>query len=257
MPSRDRLPDMPGLLGSLIVDEIVVCHSWDVEFADYDRFYTVRQKHGSTLQLVNGTRARGVYRATVGSADAVLSVSFERSDTRARRTQSLRVEASALLQDFVCRYVFPKRDFPRASVAGRLLEHRDRNIWFQYPVDRLTLAGDSLRVDVTSSAVLPSGWRLEHYVRDEPGPDWIVHARAMPTDPAALWLRWDTRFGRILDVRRRKPLLLLRRSSLGQSLWYLAERRGGSPNLQLMGMGKLPRNQEMRITSTLEVAHVG
>ena len=119
-----------------------------------------------------------------------------------------------------------------------MVKHTSSNRWYQFPVDKAILIGKEIIATVKTIRYQGKDkFRREMYVRDEPTGRWVVHARLMPDPPQQLWIRWDTRFGRVVDLRDKWARRLFNASSIVWSkLWYRAERAGGRPNLQAQGL---------------------
>jgi hypothetical protein len=252
-------PDVPGLPAGLADGGTVLSHGWDVETSDREAFFSLTQPHGRKPEARAGDAGTSRYRTVMPEGRWELELSTGMDGTTVHRAQTLTATGPVLVQDFVCRYRFPTAVFPRARISGRELRHTGSNIWHEYRTGEVELIGPDRTVTVRTRFT-PTGraaLRLDHYVRDEPGPDWVVHARLIPDPEALRWLRWDTRWGRLLDVRNPAVLRLLTTARLDRRLWYLAERRGGRPNLELLGLAALDPGTALRLDSWLTVHRTG
>lgn len=248
-------PAAPGLPYGVVSHGHVLSHGWDVETSDREAFFALTQPHGRKPATRDGDRAVGTYRVAMPEGGWQLELGTDLDDGVVHRRQTLTATGPVVLQDFVCRYRFPRVLFPRARIAGRVFTHRGRNTWHQYPTAGVELSGPSWTATIGTEYTCRGKalFRLDHYVRDEPGPDWVVHARLMPHPEALRWLRWDTRWGRLLDVRHPAALRVLAATRLDRPLWHLAERRGGRPNLELLGLAVLAAGTVLRLDSRLRL----
>ncbi len=248
-------PVAAGLPAGLLADGNALTDGWDIETSDREAFLTLSQSHGRKPTLTAATALSARYEAEMPEGRWQLELATQVEEDGVRRSQTLSASTPLLMQDFVCRYRFPKALFPAARIAGHTLTHSGANVWHQYPVSRLELLGPAWVVHLSASSTVigDARFRLDHYVRDEPGPDWVVHARMMPSPEDQRWLRWETRWGRILDVRSGPALRVLSALGLDRPLWYLAERRGGRPNIALIGLARLGAGAELSLVSELRV----
>ena len=152
------------------------------------------------------------------------------------------------------RFCFSKESFDYAEIAGRRIRHTNSNVWHQYPVTEVILQNKDTRLSVKVVGVVESAgkFKQEMYVRDEPD-HWIVHARLMPIEPYALyWIRWSNRFFR-LSFGAHFSSLLLSIPPLKKMLWYLAERNGGSPNIQAQGLACLTNGDVLSLDTIVDI----
>lgn len=178
-----------------------------------------------------------------------IAATIEFRDHKLVRTQKLTCIKDSVFQDFVMRFRVPKHDFPFAYINNIGLVHESRNYWTQFPVNYVKLLSEVHKLSIRTTSWHGSRkFRLDSYVRDEPGDYWIVHVRLMPDPPDEFWIRWDTRWGRLIDLRDPFAGWLLRRKSVRRCLWYRAERKGGRPNVQGQGISILPAGSDLEIT---------
>ncbi len=230
--------------------------AWGCETADTGGFFSFDQQVARcSLREISVGEANGWHHREVEVVlpHARFNLRHEMSIEKDQilRRQSLRTLAPSVLQDFVCRFVLWKNIFARAEISGKSFHHRNSNIWHQYPVGSATLFGDRLAVTVETLQWEGDAHFLRFaYVRDEPSGCWIVHVRLLPAREDLLWLRWDTRFGRLIDLQGRVARALLSLPPLKRRLWYMAERRGGRPQLQAQPLAVLPEGTRI----SMEVA---
>lgn len=235
----DALPRRVSFAGQLIGQE------WGVETADRGSFFTLTEggccftiisdrvvsEPQYALRTLEVRMAEGHWRLRLETVVSQSSLTF--------RSQLKALEDS-WFQDFVNRYRFESRVFDQARIAGRDLHHVSSNRWYQFPVNRVELFGEDVSATVQVTKYHTAGrFRQEAYVRDEPLGNWVVHGRFIPHPPEALWIRWDTRFGRVVDLRGVWARWLLAARGMRSWLWYRAERVGGHPNFQAQGLARL------------------
>lgn len=83
--------------------------------------------------------------------------------------------------DFVMRFRVKKEFFDLAHIDGKQIPHRCTNIYYQYPVDNVSLTG-KYRVDIrVMDCIVPVKMFPYMYVRDHED-EWVIHARMVPQD---------------------------------------------------------------------------
>jgi|GEM_PF-4317955 len=232
----------------------------DIETADRYAFFSLHgPKWGVTLSEENllvkeDQKILSLKCQTNSSLWHLKSEHFASNDQMARH-QSIDVLEPSTYQDFVARFLFRKDIFPIGRIASKRLEHVGSNKWHQYPVDHIELEGDNHRVTVKVNGWDGAGFfTQEMYLRDEPGDWWIVHARLMPIAGKALpWIRWDTRFGRLIDLTGGIARAFLSASFIKSKLWYAAERRGKGPNLQAQCLAHLPAGTRISLSTVCHI----
>jgi hypothetical protein len=93
----------------------------------------------------------------------------------------------------------------------------------------------------------PATFSPHAYVRDEVGPYWIVHFRLFPETPDEYWIKWDSKWGRLVDIRSKLASAILSFKGLRNVLWYRAERCGGRPNIQALGLVRLAAGETLKL----------
>lgn len=229
-----------------------ISSQWDIETADRSGFFNLLQGHVSTHQSelsVNLWPPHRRIRVSMPEGQWTLAYAADVGDEEIVRYQRLSCERQSLFQDFSVRYRFPKSRFPTASIGGRTYVHKSTNRWYQFPVSEVVLRNGAEQIRVEIIGYEAAGrFAAQMYVRDEPGKHWIVHARLTPSPGQVPWVRWDTRFGRVIDVRGSTASKVII-SPIGNLLWYSAERLGGRPNIQAMSLARLYRDDVISLTT--------
>lgn len=229
---------------------------WGVETADRGSFVSATEKGWNNEREWEDVEEGET--SSSASLIATLSESKHRIEMYSRcvgetivRDVSLTTLKDSVFQDFVCRYRFDAIKFPVGIIAGREIKHESRNIWHQFPVHEASITGTLGKITVKATSWEDAGlFRLECYLRDEPSGYWILHLRLMPIYEDLVWIRWHNRF---FDVKITgiiaKNILQVR--PLKELLWYLAERRGGSPNIQAQPLAVVKQGTKLSISSVL------
>ncbi len=227
---------------------------WGVETADFGGFFSLENdsygwecdgKDYSNSAIFATFVLNGVS-MPYGNWNLASETSF--SGLKFQRYQELVCTSDSYFQDFVMRFKFPKKNFPIAKINGDEYLHKGSNIWNQHTVTGVSLEGKDIKVKIEyDDQPILKGFRADVYVRDEPGDYWIVHFRLMPEPPNSLWIKWDTRIGRILSIKGRLARLILSSRWIRKILWYRAERIGGKPNIQALGLAKIKKGEKVSI----------
>jgi hypothetical protein len=234
---------------------------WGAETADRKSFFTLAEtsrcceiRQFETRGTGNGFTQR--IEAKLAEGHWVMDRTVEICDNRVHVSQELCCLDRSVLVDFVVRFKFSKDSFTTGTIDGRTIDHRNRNVWYQFPVDEAILSGPHGRAVVRlHSARLGGKFHSVLYIRDEPGA-WIVHVRLLPSEPADLYMvRWYNRIFRFA-FGDRLSRLILNWEWFKRRLWFLAERRGGRPAIQAQPLALLEKGTKIGILAecSIEVA---
>lgn len=242
-----------GLPSRVIAGNSVLGENWGAETSDRHSFFTLTGNSVNCRVLSdksykkNGVIIRELIVEMV-QGTFLLRHEVQQEEGIIFRRQKLVCITDSVFQDYVTRYKFNKSLFANAEIAGHSFVHRGSNIWNQFKTKSAKLHGEDFNVRINVTNCETEGkFRQEMYVRDEPGDSWIVHGRLIPDPPEKLWIRWDTRYGRIIDISGRTASLILRNNLLRRYLWHLAERKGGRPNIQAQGLAFLPEGSTISL----------
>lgn len=112
-----------------------------------------------------------------------------------RRTLSVTAQQCSHLMDSVLRFVIPKDIVNEARIGDRVIAHKRRNWYHQFPADIVELhlaSGTTLRFYL-EKINLPTGFTPLVYLRDEPDV-WILHYRALALAPDKFVLKGCSRW---------------------------------------------------------------
>ena len=226
--------------------------NWGAETADRKSFFTLTDTaFGCRVTDIssNATAAGFVRRIQADMAEGkwTLDIETKAVQDKITITQHLTCEEPSVFQDYVMRFKFDKESFDHGVISGKQIIHKNTNIWYQFPVRQARLCGKHGSVIFTViDSITQEKFSQQLYIRDEPR-FWIVHARLIPAEPCDLyWIRWTNRCFRmsLSDGWSRR---ILAWNWAKKKLWFLAERRGGKPQLQAQGLAVLQPGQVLKL----------
>ncbi|GAB4227868.1 MAG: hypothetical protein Tsb0021_04980 [Chlamydiales bacterium] len=205
---------------------------WGLETADSSAFFSLQKGVGYRYKIlrehIEYTERNRRSCCVVKMMEGKWSLDTEDtivSETQLRRRAHLTCLESSHFMDFVMRFRFRKEFFSKAFIEQRQLSHRNTNIYYQYPVNEVTLEGKKQRVSVKIEDFLcPSSLKPCMYVRDD-REEWVVHARMVPQ-------AWDKEVIKLCNSwAKTRPLpqaisnILLAIPWIKRNLWYRGERK--------------------------------
>ena len=203
---------------------------WGVETADSSAFFSLEKGVGWRHKRVEETYRWDdmVYRANVttkmkeGLWRLEVNDSIDEGGCLERRCEIECLEDS-IFMDFVMRFRFRKVFFEYAEIAGNRYSHKNTNVYYQFPVDRVHLKGHSFGVEIRiKDALVPEQMTPCMYVRDH-GDEWVVHARMLPTVPCKNVIKLCNRWTGTRPLPQWLSDILLASTKLKAALWYRSE----------------------------------
>lgn len=144
-------------------------------------------------------------------------------NTITRKVEAVTLEDSVFM-DFVMRFRFKKEFIEYAEIADQRFYHKNTNVYYQYPVDKVFLKGKGFDINISIiDKIVPEKMEPVMYVRDNKN-EWVVHVRMVPK-------KWDKEVIKIctawagtrsLPQFISKPLLSIK--AIKEALWYRGER---------------------------------
>lgn len=160
---------------------------WGIELADSSSFYSLEDGFGLRYQILDQSLSSGdrTFKAKVktrmseGEWELSINDSIVDDKTVVRQSKLHCLKDTALM-DFVVRFRFQSQYFNRGAISGREYEHRNTNVYYQFPTDRASLFGNKCSVTISIlDCEMPSSFSPHLYIRDQEG-EWVVHARMLP-----------------------------------------------------------------------------
>jgi hypothetical protein len=227
---------------------------WGIETSDRHSFFTLTEK-GNNFNIISDIISKlspSSYSRTIevkmGEGHWNININtYVHENKIVIKTKLLALEESNF-QDFVHRYRFSQHSFDYGLIDNKKILFNNSNIWNQYKVNSVELVNNSFKVTINTVSYTTKGYFTpEMYIRDEPGGQWIVHSRFIPRDPKIFWIKWDTRIGRILNIKGAIAKLLLKTKFLKYIFWYRAEKTGGRPNIMGLGLAKIKKDDVIKL----------
>lgn len=238
---------------------------WGVETADSWSFFSLEKEIGYRHRISNhelltsNKELKQSMDVTFSSGSFNLLNKDKLSDYSIIRESTLETENGVDLMDFVQRYRFKKHFFKYAEINNQKIEHKNTNVYYQYPVKEVFLHGKkfSLRISIedvaSTSQFIPT-----MYVRDR-GDEWIVHVRMMPVSHEFLVIKLCSKWFKTSPLPQWLSKNILKNSKIKEELLYRAEKRPYtskimrqiSPNA--FPMVKLNKNEKLYWKSKLEI----
>jgi len=240
-----RVTFQGGLPISVAYGSVMIGENWGLETADRRSFFTPTESvlncvvRNQDSRVVDGG-AQATWSVTMAEGSWSCLAKTENRISEIYRFQELTCDKDSLFQDFIMRFRILKSSFPTAFIGGKLFRHEEKNIWHQFDVTCVELAGAEGRLRLSLNDWAGAGaMKPVMYVRDQPGDSWVVHVRLIPTKEEVLWIRWMTRFGTLLSMPHWLSKLILSIPIARRALLYRAEARGGRPNIQAQPLARV------------------
>ncbi len=174
------------VLCELFLDKNNIIFPWGFETSDSWSFYSMEDGLGyrydekvlnEKIEVNKYNRESEIYMRE-GSIDLKIEDHLEKNCI-IRSAQSVCLEDTYLL-DYVLRFRFKKRLFKYALIGNEKIEHKNQNIYHQYPVDCIRLVGEDLSLNIgIEESIVPDKMAPFMYVRDQKD-EWVIHARMLP-----------------------------------------------------------------------------
>ena len=237
---------------------------WGIETSDRLSFFTLTEK-GQNYNIISDTTSKlsdnSYYReleVKMGEGHWKLLITTKVYQNKFCMKTKLIALTNSIFQDFVHRYRFNQEAFNYGIINNNKILFTGSNIWYQYNIRSASLYNQSFissikTVDFTTN----NYFTPEMYVRDEPSGYWIVHSRFIPKSPDLFWIKWDTRFGRIINIKGQLAKLFLSNKHIKKALWYRAEKVGGRPNIIALGLTKMKKGDEVELHTECSFDFIG
>ncbi len=218
-------------ISQLLVDGIDLIKPWGIETADSSAFFSLEDGFGYRYTVIEedgiSSAHRFQKRMVVEMREGLWELTLDDcivEPGRIARRAHLRCLRDSYFMDFVMRFRFRKELFTRATISNRHFEHRNTNIYHQYPVNTASLHGEhfSTNIDITNSQV-PTGMEPMMYVRDHED-EWVVHARMLPTRADKEVIKLCNPWAKTRPIPQVVSRPLLKLPLVRDALWYRGEK---------------------------------
>lgn len=204
---------------------------WGIELADSSSFYSLEEGFGLRYRVLdqsissNHRTFQTKVRAEMSEGEWELAVDDSIIDDQTIiRQATLHCLKDTALMDFVVRFRFKNAYFDKGLIDGKEYQHRNTNVYYQYPTDSLSLFGKKHSVKVSIlDCHTPSSFTPQMYLRDHQG-EWVVHARMLPNTHDKVVIKlcnpwYDTR-----PLPQFVSNAVLNIPGVKKALWYRCER---------------------------------
>ncbi len=218
------------VVSEVYLDGHNIINPWGIETADSSAFFSLEEGVGYRHRVIHekyisdnkNYYANLIVEMYEGKWELNVNDRIIDDNMISRKAEILCLEDSFFM-DFALRFRFKREFIEYAEIGGNKYYHENSNIYCQYPERSVFLKGKgfNLTIDV-KDLVTAEKMNPVMYVRNRTD-EWIVHARMLPKE-------WDKEVIKLCNPwYRTRPLpqrvsdLLLRSTSIKDSLWYRGE----------------------------------
>lgn len=208
-----------------------IINPWGFETADSSAFFSLQKNVGwrnkKTEEQYNHTEK--TYNAHVVTKMKEGAWRLDINDSIDGYVINRKIEAITLsdsyFMDFVMRFRFKKEFIKSIQIAGHVLEHKNTNIYHQYPVSSVIINGLDFTATISiEDSITPEKLEPVMYARDS-GDEWIVHARMIPREWDKEVIKICTAWAGTRPLPQALSRFLLKCPKIRESLWYRGERK--------------------------------
>jgi len=207
-------------------------YPWGIETADSSAFFSLEDKVGYRYSVLSSAsdfgpeQYRGSYEVKMQEGRWQLDIDDKIiNSTTIQRSAYLNCLESSHFMDFVVRFRFKKEFFPNAEINGMHYQHKNSNLYYQFPVREAQLTGSRYRVKVSIDEVTcPEVFSPQMYVRDYED-EWVVHARMVPVSWEKEVIKLCNRWAHTRPLPQFFSNALLKVPFIKRQLWYRGERK--------------------------------
>lgn len=219
------------VISKLFVQGKNIIEPWGIETADSSAFFSLEDGFGYRYKLLEENYAfdEKKYSAHIVNqmhegqwqldiSDAIITGS------QITRLAELTTFQDSFFMDFVMRFRFKKEFIKYAQISTDTFYHKNTNIYYQYPVDRVFLKGVDFDIQISVvDSLVPAGMTPTMYIRDS-GSEWVVHVRMIPNQFDKKVIKICTAWAGTRPLPQQWSDYLLGFEKLHKALWYRGER---------------------------------
>lgn len=198
-----------------------IIYPWGFEAGDSYSFYTLTSKpFNATAKRIG----KNTIKVNMVEAEYDLQINEKVQKNTIKRTHTLNITKNSAFQDVVTRYRFKKKYFDYALIDGKKILHKEKNIYYQYPVSEAKLIGKEFDIQITiDKTIVPENTFIPNiYVRDYKD-EWIIHVRLIPYEWNKEIIKWCKPWYN-KAIPQWITNKILKYNCLRNFLWYRGER---------------------------------
>lgn len=220
-----------NVISELYINDQNIIKPWGFETADSSAFFSLEKDIGWRYKKLS---EKYDFNEKYNKAEVLTEMEEGKwhlnIDDQLKNNQIIRhIEATTLedsyFMDFVMRFRFKKEFIEYAEINDNKYFHKNTNIYYQFPVDKVFLKGKGFDINISIiNSIVPDGLEPVMYIRDNRD-EWVIHVRMIPKKWNKEVIKICTGWAGTRPLPQKISDFLLKNKWLRKQLWYRGERK--------------------------------